>query len=711
LRDERLKKTTKMTALRMIVLATILIVGNIVEVSGQTPPTLPPGMTQAQFDALVDAIGKAVADKLKNEGAIATPRPAPAPPPAAGNVVADQLAAFVDKAEHVLQGAPVLGANLAAITSLLDESNQGGRSVRRFFLLLAVAAGVSLAAEPILRKSLGVFRRRLASGTAPERGLASLVNLGLLVLLDGLGVLAVWIIVTGELGVLFPGYTGQDRLAAAVLTGLFRWRLFVLGFRVLLQPDLPAARLCTVPDRDARVMYTWLSVVVFVMIVGVILTGVAAAIHSPPDAVSTARVIMAPLVVVVFLWFVVQSENAVRHWCNGLTGAPRVYRFIGDHWIAVAAPFFLLMGAALIYGAVSELADVGAALRLTIGLIVGLLIFETLLGALLQRVDSALPGRTPASDAAKLPDVLARCLRVAVLIGVGVALANAWAVNVLGLVDASQWNALSLEMRTAGATLFVGFVIWELLKFVTDPYVVPKAGMASKARGSSPALSPHASRLSTLVPLLRAALGIVIALVAVLIVLADLGVNITPLLAGASILGLAVSFGSQALVKDIVSGIFYLTDDAFRVGEYIECGQTRGIVEGFTLRSIRLRHPSGQLHTIPFGDLGKIANFSRDWAIVKYDFSFPRDADIDKVRSAVEGIDSELRRDPDYGRKILEPLKTQGVVGITDNALVIQFRFAAEPGNPEVIQREVMHRLMHAFQDQGIEFGSATAVS
>jgi moderate conductance mechanosensitive channel len=692
----------------MIVLATILIVGHIVEASGQTPSTLPPGMTQAQFDAMVDAIGKAVADKLKKEGSIATPAPA-APPPAA-NVVADQLAAFVDKAEHVFEGAPVLGSNLAAITSLLDESSRGGRNVRQFFLLLAVAAGVSLAAEPILRKTLSVFRRRLASGTAPERGLASLVNLGLLVMLDGLGVLAVWIIVTAALGVLFPGNTGQDRLAAAVLTGLFRWRLYVLGFRVLLQPDLPAARLCNIPDRDARVMYLWLSVVVFVMILATILTGVLAAIHTPPDGVSMARVIMAPLVVVVFLWFVVQSESAVRHWCNGLIGAPRLYRFIGNHWIAVAAPFFLFMGAALVFGAVSELADVGAALRLTVGLIVGLLIFETLLGALVQRVDSALPGWTPASETAKLPDVLARCLRVAVLIGVGVVLANAWAVNVLGLVDASQWNTLSLEMRTAGATVFVGFVIWELLKFVTDPYVAPKAG-ASIAPGDRAGVSPHASRLSTLVPLLRAALGIVIALVALLIVLADLGVNITPLLAGASILGLAVSFGSQALVKDIVSGIFYLTDDAFRVGEYIECGQTRGIVEGFTLRSIRLRHPSGQLHTIPFGDLGKIANFSRDWAIVKYDFSFPRDADIEKVRSAVDGIDSELRRDPDFGRKILEPLKTQGVVGVTDNALVIQFRFAAEPGNPEVIQREVMHRLMHAFQDQDIPFGSATAVS
>jgi len=210
---------------------------------------------------------------------------------------------------------------------------------------------------------------------------------------------------------------------------------------------------------------------------------------------------------------------------------------------------------------------------------------------------------------------------------------------------------------------------------------------------------------------MRVALGIVIGLVAVLIVLADFGVNITPLLAGASILGLAVSFGSQSLVKDIVSGIFYLTDDAFRAGEYIECGQTKGIVEGFTLRSIRLRHPSGQLHAIPFGDLGKIANFSRDWAIVKYDFSFPRDTDLENVRNIVDGIDRDIKDDPDYKLKILEPLKMQGVVGISDKALDIQFRFAAQPGNPEAIQRDIMIRLMCAFQDRGIEFGSATVTT
>jgi small-conductance mechanosensitive channel len=697
-----------MTALRLIALAMILFVGDIVAVHGQTPSPLPPGMTQDQFNAMVDAIGKALVVKLKNEGIVPAPAAAPSQPGVASNVVADELAAFLEKTERVLPAVPILGTYLASIPGLLDEGGRGGRGPTRFLLLLALVAGVSIAAEVILRKSLGHFRHRLAAGTVPERGLASLINLGLLVMVDGLGVLVAWLIITGALAVLFAGSTVQDRFAAEVLTGIIFWRLFALVFRILLQPDLPVARLCQVHDSDARATYHAISTLILVIILGVILTNMLVAIRTPLDALAAGRVLAAPIYVAAFLWFVIRSADALRQWFGHHSGAPRLWRWIGNHWIAVASPFFILLGAALIYGAVSGQANVTIAMRLTLGLTAGLLIFETLLGAILQRVDSALPGRTPASDVPKLPDVLARCLRVFVLIGVGVALSRAWVVHVLGLVDASEWSTLTVEMRTAGGTLFAAFVMWELLKFFTDPYVAQKPGKASDGGGSGAVAAPTASRLSTLVPLLRVAMGMVIGLVAVLIVLADFGVNITPLLAGASILGLAVSFGSQALVKDIVSGIFYLTDDAFRAGEYIECGQTKGIVEGFTLRSIRLRHPSGQLHTIPFGDLGKIANFSRDWAIVKYDFSFPRDTDIENVRHAVDGIDSELQGDPDYRRKILEPLKMQGVVGVTDNTLVVQFRFAAQPGNPEAIQRDVMIRMMRAFKDQGIAFGNAT---
>jgi moderate conductance mechanosensitive channel len=702
-----------MTTLRLIALAMILLVGNVIAVYGQTPSPLPPGMTQTQFDAMVDAISKSVVIKLKSEGLPATPVPAAAPSQvgAANNLVADELAAFLEKTEHVPRAIPTLGAYLASIPRLLDESEQGGRGALRFLLLLALVAGVSFATELVLRKSGGHFRHRLAAGTVPERGLASLVNLGLIAMLDGLAVLAAWLIITCALAVLFSGNTVQNRFAAEVLTGVIIWRLSILVFRTLLQPDLPAARLCHVHDREARVTYHAISTVILVVILGLILTNTLVAIQTPPEALAAGRVLAAPIYVATFLWFVARSAGAMRQWFGHHSGVPWLWHWIGNHWIAVASPFFVLLGAALIYGAVTGQANVAVAMRLTLGLTAGLLIFETLLVALLQRVDSAFPGRTPASDVPKLPDVIARCLRVFVLIGVGIVLSKAWAVHVLGLVDASEWNTFTLEMRTAGATLFAAFVIWELLKFLTDPYVAQKPRKASDGGGSGTAVSPSASRLSTLVPLMRVALGIVIGLVAVLIVLADFGVNITPLLAGASILGLAVSFGSQALVKDIVSGIFYLTDDAFRAGEYIECGQTRGTVEGFTLRSIRLRHPSGQLHTIPFGDLGKIANFSRDWAIVKYDFSFPRDTDLENVRNIVDGIDRDIKDDPDYKLKILEPLKMQGVVGVTDKALDVQFRFAAQPGNPEAIQRDIMSRMMRAFQDRGIEFGNATVTT
>ena len=700
-----------MTALRVIAFAMILFAGEMVAVQAQTQSTLPPGMTQEQFDATVDAVAKALVVKLKKEGVVAAPAPAAATPPQAapaGNVVADELAAFLDKTRHALQAVPTIGTYLATIPHLVDESPRGGRGPLRFLLALAVVAGVALAAEALLRRSLSHFRHRLAAGTAPDRGLASLINLGLLAILDGLGVLVVWLIFTGVLAVLFAGNTVQDRVAAIALTGIFYWRLVVLLFRVLVQPDLPPARLCHVHDGEAHVTYRSVSFVILLFTAGVILTNVLVDIQTPLETISAGRLILGPIFLAALLWLVSRTAAAARQWFGGLGGVPRAWRWIGSHWIAVMVPFFLVLETALVYGAVSGLAKVALALRLTLGLAAGLLIFETLTGALLQRVDSWLPGRTPASDLPKLPDVLARCLRVAVLIGVGVALSKAWVVHVLGLVDTSEWNTLTLELRTAGFTLFAAFVLWEILKFVTDPYITQNAG---KGGGGSPAVSPRASRLATLVPLLRVALGIVIALVAVLIVLADLGVNITPLLAGASILGLAVSFGSQALVKDIVSGIFYLADDAFRAGEYIECGQTKGVVEGFTLRSIRIRHPNGQLHTVPFGDLGQIANFSRDWAIVKYDFSFPRDTDLEKVRHAVAGLDGEIQKDPEFKPQILEPLKMQGVVGVTDNTLVIQFRFAAQPGNPETIRRAVMIRLMRTFQDQGIAFGSATAAA
>jgi len=202
----------------------------------------------------------------------------------------------------------------------------------------------------------------------------------------------------------------------------------------------------------------------------------------------------------------------------------------------------------------------------------------------------------------------------------------------------------------------------------------------------------------------------VLAVVATLIALEDFGVNTVPLLAGASVLGLAVSFGSQTLVRDIVSGIFYLTDDAFRVGEYIDCGRAKGTVEGFTLRSIKLRHQNGQVHTIPFGQLGQITNFSRDWLTVKFNLRFARDTDIEKLRKAAKKIGQDMLEEvPEIRSEILAPFKMQGVADIIDNALLVRFKFTARPGNPAMIQREAVKRMFKTFPALGIEFAKEGA--
>jgi hypothetical protein len=165
---------------------------------------------------------------------------------------------------------------------------------------------------------------------------------------------------------------------------------------------------------------------------------------------------------------------------------------------------------------------------LTTNLIGGLLIFETLLQAIVRRLDSQLPGFTSASDTAKLPDVIARCVRVAVLIGIAVAICESWVVDVLGLVDASAWDRLARASSTAGITLFTAFVLWELFNYAAGAYVARLAKNSGGGAGDRSAAGSAASRLDTLLPLLRVTGGIILAIIAALIALEELWVNVTP---------------------------------------------------------------------------------------------------------------------------------------------------------------------------------------
>jgi small-conductance mechanosensitive channel len=213
------------------------------------------------------------------------------------------------------------------------------------------------------------------------------------------------------------------------------------------------------------------------------------------------------------------------------------------------------------------------------------------------------------------------------------------------------------------------------------------------------------SRIATLLLLLRKFMLVVIIVMAALVVLSALGVNIGPLIAGAGVFGLAIGFGAQTLVKDIISGVFFLMDDAFRVGDYVECSGTKGSVEHISLRSLRLRNPRGQVYFIPFGDIKLVTNLSRDYVIMKLDFRVRYDADVEKIRKIIKKkVYQPIMDDPELGPKLLEPIKSQGVREMDDSAMIMRVKYKTKPGDQFAIRKEVYRLMQEAFKEAGIEF-------
>ena len=685
--------------------------------AAEPPPPLPPGMTQLQFDQLVESIARAVAKKLDDEGVTSSKANKNADDKAkpssalaedqATDPTSVRVTAFVSRAEAVLSAYPALRSNFARIPVLLDQSPRGGRSLWGFLALLTSVAIAAVGSEVLLRVALGRWRERLQRDAARSVPLAHRwPPLLALIGIDALALGAVWLVSYVAIGIWFPETDGQGKFAAGILTAIFAWRLYVGAFRIVLRPDLPLARIAQISDADAALVYRCVSIVSFFVFCMRIVHRVLTAIGTPLESIAAGQLPGTALELAIFVGAAYASRDAVRAWFSGIAGQSRLGRVMATRWLSIAIPFFTALALTQIYSAISLQIEVPTALLLTFNVIVGLIFFETLVAYFMRHTARDGNETAPAETAAPPRHAISRCLRVAVLILAAGIIAQTWIVDVLAILEPSGWRSLTHSSIVAGSTLFVAFVAWETVEFIARRHAAPASaiGPDGQARGEA---EPEATRLATIMPVLRVTLLILIGLVALLVVLSELGVNIAPILAGASVFGLAISFGSQTLVRDVVSGIFYLADDAFRVGEYIDCGKAKGTVESFTMRSVRLRHQNGPVHTIPFGQLGQITNFSRDWSTVKFALRFMGNTDLEKLRKIVKAIGIEMMEDPDLKGEILEPLKMMGVVDIADSALVVRFKFTARPGNPTIIQRNAMKRMVRAFQDAGIVFGNA----
>jgi len=254
-------------------------------------------------------------------------------------------------------------------------------------------------------------------------------------------------------------------------------------------------------------------------------------------------------------------------------------------------------------------------------------------------------------------------------------------------------------------TVLLTWAVWGVIRITFERRLSDEKSPGEKADDSAAdGGGPGGTRLGTVLPLIRVFIQITLVVMAVMLSLSALGVDIGPLIAGAGVIGIAVGFGAQSLVRDIVSGLFFLLDDAFRVGEYVEIGKIRGTVERISVRSFQLRHHKGAIHTIPYGEIQHLTNYSRDWAIMKFELRVPFETDINVLRKIIKKVGVEMMEDPELGPDLLEPLKSQGVNRMDDSALIIRCKFTAIPGKQFVARREAFTRIQKAFEEKGIKF-------
>lgn len=253
--------------------------------------------------------------------------------------------------------------------------------------------------------------------------------------------------------------------------------------------------------------------------------------------------------------------------------------------------------------------------------------------------------------------------------------------------------------------LFIGYIAYHGMRIWLDQRIEEEGGdVVMGEPGDEGGGASATSRVGTLLPLFRSFILAVIGLSIVLLVAVDFGVNVAPLFAGAGIVGLALGFGAQTLVRDILSGVFFLIDDAFRKGEYIDVGEVKGTVEKISLRSFQLRHHLGALNTIPFGEIKHLTNFSRDWVMTKLPLRLTYDTDVDKVRKLIKKLGEDLLHHPTEGHKFVQPLKSQGVYQMEDSAMIIRVKFMTRPGDQWTTRKIVYQEIRNLFEREGIKF-------
>lgn len=694
--------------------------------SAQSGPELPDVLTREGARELLSTLSDSEVRQLLLDRLDAVAEAQEAAPDAGGGLAQLGRMATVGVAQSVADAViklPALGAVLArAWQGFLDRIGAGGLAFMLTVISLAVTGALIVevafrrmvrawvedidlgGGAPNLRQTMGFLGKRLTSDLLAVLVFfiaAQLIGTTVAPLIGPLMIetRAQGMVVAGYVAPIWANLVVLPRLAAAV-------------GRFMLAPERPAFRIVQVRDEDARGIYRHQIGLALVLGLGFWAPGFVE--MSGQSSGDTRLGFWLDLAFHAYaIWIIWHFRTSMRLMMRG----PDPEVSPAEAWAARVYPYFVIASVVLTFWLITVISGYGR-LDLLRGaphvpmilLIAFAPAMDTVVRGLVRHLMPPMKGEGTIAERAwhATRSSYIRVGRVIVFALVVLGIARIWSLDLTNIAAAGVGVQFAANFVELLITLAIGYLLYELVSL----WINRKLAAEQTASGYDPDNADFGgdgggtggSRLSTVLPLILLVSRSAIVTIFTLLALGTIGVDTTPLLAGAGIVGLAIGFGAQKLVADVVSGIFFLVDDAFRTGEYVTIDSTMGTVEKISIRSMQLRHHKGPVHTIPYGEIPKITNYSRDWVIMKLRFTVPFGTDPNKVKKIFKTIGQEMLEDPEIGKDFLQPFKSQGVLEIDDVGIVIRGKFMSKPGKQFMIRKEIFNRVSAAFAEAGIEF-------
>jgi small conductance mechanosensitive channel len=498
--------------------------------------------------------------------------------------------------------------------------------------------------------------------------------------------------------------TTQAQVLALTIINAYLIVCIVLALaRMGLAPTVESLRVLTLSNISANYLYIWTRRLTSFSVFGFFFAEAALLLGLPESGHAALLRLLGLIITGLVVVFFLQNRIPVASWIRGdgkrqRTGNLR-NRF-ADIWHVLAGVYAVAIFAVWALGMTGGFEYLARASTYTAVILISARLLATGVDQAVAKgftIRDDLREKFPTLErrANRYLPVLRLVLRWAINIIAALVLLEAWGVGAVGWLDTPLGTRVSESAFDILAVIILALVFWEAVNSSVENYLIK-----SDAEGNAIKRSP---RIRTLLPLLRKVIFAVLTVMVTLIVLAELGIEIGPLLAGAGVIGLAIGFGAQTLVKDVITGLFILIEDTITIGDYVQVGTHEGDVESLSIRTLRLRDPEGTVHTMPFSEVGTVLNFTKDYSNVVLNIGISYRENIDEVIKVLEKLGQEMADDPVLGRDVITPLFVQGVQSLDNSAVVIRARIKVTAGTQWGLKREFNRLMKNRFDELGIE--------